>query len=149
MRMAIVEAVVILAAASAAFASDYRDAAVLATDSANFAWCEAKSLPVLTPWPNYEYWRTLALSDAELALNEAAVAVQSADIADEWYAIYSKQMVLRATGQRWSMQTLTDAKIKYDAARADSFSHSTESRKWASLSGNAAGTARQMLAAIE
>ena len=149
MKMAIVEAVVILAASAAAFAGDYREAATLATDAAGFALCEAKSLPTLTPWPNYEYWRTLALSDAELALNEASIAVQSADIADEWYAIYSKQMVLRATGQRWSMQTLTDAKAKYDAARADSMNHSTESRKWASLSGNAAGTARQMLAAIE
>ena len=149
MRTAIVEAVVILAAASAAFAADYRDAATLATDSAKFALCEAQSLPVLTPWPNYEYWRTLALSDAELAMNEAAVAVQSADIADEWYAIYSRQMVMRATGQRWSMQTLTDAKVKFDAARADSMNHSTESRQWSSLSGNAAGTARQMLAAIE
>ena len=149
MRTAIVEAVVILAAASAAFAADYRDAATLATDAAKFALCEVKSLPTLTPWPNYEYWRTLALSDAELAMNEAAVAVQSADIADEWYAIYSRQMVMRATGQRWDFKTLTDAKVKFDAARADSLNHSTESRKWASLSGNAAGTARQMLAAIE
>lgn len=149
MKTAVLEAVVIVLAASAAFASDYGDAARLATDGAKFALCEAQSLPTLTPWPNYEYWRTLALSDAEIAMNEAAVAVQSAEIADDWYAIYSRQMVLRATGQRWNMQTLTDAKLKYDAARADSLQHSGESRTWAGLSGNAAGTARQMLAAIE
>jgi hypothetical protein len=149
MKTAVIEAVVILAAASAAFAGDYREAATLATDSAKFALCEAQSLPTLTPWPNYEYWRTLALSDAEQAMNEAAIAVQSADIADEWYAIYSRQMVMRATGQRWDFKTMADAKLHYDAARADSLNHSTESRQWSSLSGNAAGTARQMLAAIE
>ena len=149
MKAAILEAAVIVLAASAAFASDYGDAARLATDSAKFAWCEVQSLPTLTPWPTYEYWRTLALSDAESALNEAAIAVQSAEIADDWYAIYSRQMVMRATGQRWNMQTLTDAKGKYDAARADSLLHSGESRAWAGLSGNAAATARQMLAAID
>ena len=124
----------------------YRDAAERATMSAKYATCEAQSLPVLTPLPDYEYFRCLALSAAEDATNLAETATADADAADSWWKKYSYQQVLRATNQQWNPAKLTEAKQQYDAWVAKSLDHSKRAEEACGLSRNAAMSARLYLA---
>lgn len=146
MRLAtVIECAVIVAAASVSMASDYRDRAEQVTQSAIYVTCDAQALPVLSPLPDYEYFRCLALSDAANATSCADAAVAAADAADSWWKKYSYQMVLRATGQRWDQAKLTEAKQQYDACVAKSLDASTKADQWCGLSRNAAMSARLWL----
>lgn len=146
MRLAtVIECVVIVAAASVAMASDYRDRAEQVTQSARYVTCDAQALPVLSPLPDYEYFRCLALSDAANATNLADVATAAADYADSWWSKYSYQMVLRATGQQWSPTKLDEAKTQYDIWRAKSLDSSKRADAACGLSRNAAMSARLWL----
>ena len=138
----LIECAVIVAAASVAMASDYRDRAEQVTQSARYVTCDAEALPVLSPLPNYEYFRCLALSDAASATNCADVAMAAADYADSWWKKYSYQMVLRATGQKWDQAKLTEAKQQYDAWVAKSLEMSQKAEVACGLSRNAAISAR-------
>jgi len=141
----VIECAVIVAAASVAMASDYRDRAEQVTLAAKYATCEAESLPVLTPLPDYEYFRCLALSDAASATNCADVAMAAADYADSWWKKYSYQQVLRATNQQWSPAKLAEAKTQYDAWVAKSLEMSAKADAACGLSKNAAMSARLYL----
>ena len=146
MRLAtVIECAVIVAAASVAMASDYRDRAEQVTQSAIYVTCDAQALPVLSPLPDYEYFRCLALSDAANATSCADAAVAAADTADSWWKKYSYQMVLRATNQQWSPAKLAEAKTQYDAWRAASLEHSKQAEAACGLSRNAAMSARLWL----
>jgi FlaG/FlaF family flagellin (archaellin) len=102
MRTAIIECVVILAAASAAFAGEYHERVRSAEDQAQHATCEAAALDVLTPWPEYEYFRQLAVTlahDAEVDADRAGVW---ANAADGWWKEYSDLKVRQATNQPYN-----------------------------------------------
>jgi hypothetical protein len=141
----VIECAVIVAAASVAAASDYGDRAEQVTLAAKYATCEAQSLPVLSPLPDYEYFRCLALSDAADATNLADVATAAAGYADSWWKKYSYQMVLRATNQQWSPTKLAEAKTQYDAWVAKSLEMSRKAEAACGLSRNAAMSARLYL----
>ena len=138
----VIECAVIVAAASVAAASDYRDRAEQVTLSAKYVTCEAQSLPVLSPLPDYEYFRCLALSDAEEATSLAETAMSDADAADGWWKKYSYQQVLRVTNQQWSPAKLAEAKTQYDAWAAKSLEMSAKADQWCGASRNAAMSAR-------
>ena len=141
----VIECAVIVAAASVAMASDYRDRAEQVTLAARYATCEAQSLPVLSPLPDYEYFRCFALSDAEDATSLAETATADADAADGWWKKYSYQQVLRVTNQQWSPAKLAEAKTQYDTWRAASLEHSKQAEAACGLSRNAAMSARLYL----
>jgi len=141
----LIECAVIVFAASVAMAGDYRDRAEQVTAAARYVTCDAEALPVLSPLPDYEYFRCLALSDAANATSCADAAVAAADAADSWWKKYSYQMVLRATNQQWSPAKLAEAKTQYDAWVAKSLDASTKADQWCGLSRNAAMSARLYL----
>lgn len=142
----VIECAVIVAAASVAAASDYRDAADRATMTARYATCEAQSLPVLTPWPEYEWYRAFALNRAALATEIAQEALQDADYADKWLEEVTYQQMLRASGKQWSWTQLNDAQSQYDAWRSKSLNDSRRSESASVSSRNAATTCRMFLA---
>ena len=141
----VIECAVIVFAASIAAASDYRDAADRATMTARYATCEAQSLPVLSPWPEYEYYRGLAVNRAGMATEIANEATQDADYADNWLQELNYQKMLRASGRQWFPTKLDDAKAQYDAWRAASLDASRRSESAAAASRIAAVTCRMFL----
>jgi hypothetical protein len=113
MRTAIIECVVILAAASAAFAGEYHERVRSAEDQAQHATCEAAALDVLTPWPTYEYFRQLAVTLAHDAEVDAERARVWANAADGWWREYSELMVRKATGQPFDADAIRVAFANY------------------------------------
>ena len=141
----VIECAVIRAAASVAAASDYRDAADRATMTARYATCEAESLPVLSPWPEYEWYRAFAINRAEMATEIAQTATDDADNADAWLQEINYQKMLRASGKQWSWTQLNDAQTQYDAWRAASLDASRRSESASAASRIAATTCRMFL----
>ena len=141
----VIECAVIVFAASIAAASDYRDAADRATMTARYAVCEAQSLPVLSPWPEYEWYRAFAINRAEMATEIAQTAKDDADNADAWLKELTYQQMLRASGQQWYPSKLDDAKAQYDAWRSKTFDDSRRSESAAAASRIAAVTCRMFL----
>lgn len=141
----LIECAVIVFAASIAAASDYRDAADRATMTARYAVCEAQSLPVLSPWPDYEYYRGLAVNRAAMATEIANEATQDAEYADKWLQELTYQKMLRASGKQWYPSKLDDAQSQYDAWRAASLDASRRSESASSASRIAAATCRTLL----
>jgi len=78
------ECVLILAAASVAAAGEWSDRATAVVVEATQARHAAESLPVLTPWPHYEWLRLGALADGRAATDTAAVGALFASTADGW-----------------------------------------------------------------
>jgi len=123
----VIECAVIMAAASVAMAGDYHQRVEQAEQAAQHADCEAQALPVLTPWPQYEQFRLLALSDANDARIDADRASMYANCADAAWKAYSYQMVLKATNQAYYPSRLAEAKATYDSHVAKTLSLCDES----------------------
>jgi hypothetical protein len=123
----LIECAVIVAAASVAVAGDYWQRVEQVQQEAQHAECEAQALPVLTPWPDYEHFRLLALADANDAKIDADRASMYASCADTAWKSYSYQMVLRATNQAYYPARLAEAKTTYDGYVAKTLSLCDES----------------------
>ena len=78
------ECAVILAAASVAAAGEWSDRANVVIVEATQARDAAERLPVLTPWPYYEFLRLGAVADGRSATDAAAVGALFASTADGW-----------------------------------------------------------------
>ncbi len=83
-----IEAVVILAAASVAFAGEWSNKSTQAVIDATQARNIAETLPVLTPWPVYEWLRLGAVADGRDATGRAAVGAIYGKAADNWFSTY-------------------------------------------------------------
>jgi hypothetical protein len=114
----VLECVVIMAAASVASAADYRQRVEDVQCQAADATYQADQLQVCSPWPEYEYFRGLAIQFASDSRYHASCAEMWANNADGWWREYSKLMVLKATRQGYSITELNEAKAMYDKAVA-------------------------------
>ncbi len=112
----VLECVVIVAAASVACAADYRQRVEDVQCQAFEATYQADQLEVCSPWPEYEYFRGLAIQFASDARYHASSAEIWANNADGWWKEYSRLMVAKATRQGYSITELNEAKAMYDKA---------------------------------
>ena len=117
----VIECVVIVAAASVACAADYRQRVEDVQCQAADATYQADQLQVCSPWPEYEYFRELAINLAHDARYYADSAEMWANTADGWWKEYSLLKVKQATGQPYSMTELNNAKAQYDKCYAKCF----------------------------
>ena len=115
MRMrTVIECVVIVAAASVACASEYRQRLEVVQCQAADATFQAEALQVCSPWPEYEYFRALALQLAGNAEHFVDAGEMWANCADGWWREYSRLKVMQVTGQKYDPMELIDAKAQYD-----------------------------------
>jgi hypothetical protein len=114
----VLECVVIVAAASVACAADYRQRVEDVQCQAFEATYQADQLEVCSPWPEYEYYRGLAIQLAGTARSYADAANMWANNADGWWREYSLLKVKQATRQPYSLAELNTAKANYDKAVA-------------------------------